>query len=80
MEITQRAFDAAGVKMNAISVRAGTTAAMFVTKNLVGAYTVFTGQNNEHSYIEWLSEDDMFKSYLVSLNLVDQVAQVHVTK
>lgn len=80
MEITQRAFDAAGVKMNAISVRAGTTAAMFVTKNLVGAYTVFTGQNNEHSYTEWLSEEDMFKSYLLSLNLVDQVAQVRVNK
>ena len=80
MEITQRAFEAAGVKMNAISVRAGTTAAMFVTKNLVGAYTVFTGQNNEHSYTEWLSEEDMYLSYLLALNLVDQVASVRVTK
>ena len=78
LEITQRAFDATGIEMNAISVRAGTTAAMFVTKNLVGAYTVFTGQNNEHSYTEWLSEEDMFNSCLLSLNLVDQVAQVKV--
>lgn len=76
MQVTQRAFEAAGVNLNATSVRAGTTAAMFVTKGLVGAYTIFTGQNNPHAYTEWLSEDDMFKSYLVALNIIDQVAQL----
>ncbi len=74
-EVTERACEAAGVTPNCVSVRAGTTAAMFVTKGLVGAYTVFTGQNNEHAVTEWLSEDDMFKSYLVALNLVQKVAQ-----
>lgn len=80
MQVTQRAFEASGVKLNATSVRAGTTAAMFVTKGLVGAYTIFTGQNNPHAYTEWLSEDDMFKSYLVALNIVDQVAQLRINK
>ena len=79
-EVTQRACQAAGVKPNFKSVRAGTTAAMFVTKGLVGAYTIFTGQNNEHSFVEWLSEDDMFKSYTVALNLVNLVAQLEETK
>lgn len=80
LELTKRAFEMSDVKMNAMSVRAGTTAAMFVTKGLVGAYTIFTGQNNEHLYSEWLSEEDMYKSYVVALNLADVVAQVHVAK
>lgn len=76
LEVTTRACRAAGVTPNFKSVRAGTTAAMFVTKGLVGAYTVFTGQNNEHNFTEWLSEDDMFKSYLVALHIVDQVSRL----
>ena len=75
-EITEQACQAAGVEPNFKSVRAGTTAAMFVTKGLVGAYTVFTGQNNEHNFTEWLSEDDMFKSYAVALHIVNLVAQL----
>ena len=65
--------------MNPTSVRAGTTGAIFAaaTKNekekIVGSYMLFTGQNNMHSYTEWLSEDDMYKSFLVGLNLIDQV-------
>lgn len=76
LAITRRAFAAAGVPLKAVSERAGTTAAMFVTKGLVGAFTVFTGQNNPHAYTEWLSEEDMFRSYLVALNLLDEVAQL----
>ena len=78
-KITEQACQAAGVQPNFKSVRAGTTAAMFVTKGLVGAYTIFTGQNNEHNYTEWLSEDDMFKSYVVALNIVNLVAQLEET-
>ncbi len=76
LAVTQKAFEAAGVPMNAVSVRAGTTASMFVTKGLVGAYTIFTGQNNPHTPTEWLSEDDMFKAFVIGLNLVDEVAKI----
>ena len=41
-----------------------------------GAYTVFTGQNNPHAFTEWLSEEDMFKAYLVALNLADEVVMM----
>ena len=79
LEVSRKAFEAAGVKMNPTSVRAGTTGAIFTaaTKNepekIVGSYMLFTGQNNMHSYSEWLSEKDMYESFLVGLNLIDQV-------
>ena len=79
LEVSRKAFEAAGVNMNATSIRAGTTGAIFAaaTKNeenkIVGSYMLFTGQNNMHSYTEWLSEDDMYKSFLVGLNIIDQV-------
>ena len=79
-EVVDRAFAAAEVPINKVSVPAGTTAAMFVTKGLVGAYTIFTGQNNPHAPTEWLSEEDMFMSYLVALNLVDQTVQLYKNK
>ncbi len=78
-EVASKAFQAAGVRMRPVSERAGTTGAIFsaATKNepekIVGSYMLFTGQNNMHSYTEWLSEDDMYKSFLVGLNLIDQV-------
>ncbi len=75
LEITENAFRNAGVKINIQTARAGTTAAMFVTKGLVGAYTIFTGQNNPHNYTEWLSEEDMYHSYLLSLSILDEVAK-----
>lgn len=77
--VSKSAFEAAGVKMRPVSERAGTTGAIFAaaTKNLpqkiVGSYMLFTGQNNMHSYTEWLSVDDMNKSFLVGLNIIDQV-------
>ena len=80
LNVTKKAFEAAKVPMNAVSVRAGTTASMFVTKGLVGAYTIFTGQNNPHLPIEWLSENDMFNAFVIGLNLIDEVAQLRTTK
>lgn len=73
MEIATAAFKAADVKMNPTDIRAGTTGATFVPKGLIGSYMLFTGQNNVHSYAEWLSEKDMYESFLVGLNIIDQV-------
>ena len=75
LEITKKAFENVGVNSNIQTARAGTTAAMFVTKGLVGAYTIFTGQNNPHNYTEWLSEEDMYHSYLLSLSIMEEVAK-----
>lgn len=75
-EVTRRAFATAGVTPDFKEERAGTTASMFLIKLGKGAYTIFTGQNNPHAFTEWLSEEDMYKSYRVSLNLIDEVARI----
>ncbi|MBO5011273.1 MAG: tripeptide aminopeptidase PepT [Elusimicrobiaceae bacterium] len=80
MNITRRAFAAAGVTPDFKEERAGTTASMFLIKLGKGAFTIFTGQNNPHAFTEWLSEDDMYKSYRVSLNLIDEVARMKSAK
>ncbi len=80
MDITRRAFAAAGVTPDFKEERAGTTASMFLLKLGKGAFTIFTGQNNPHAFTEWLSEDDMYKSYRVSLNLIDEVARMENSK
>ena len=79
MEVARAAFAGAGVKMRPVSERAGTTGAIFVsaTKNekekIVGSFMLLTGQNNMHSYVEWLSEEDMFRGFWIGLNIIDQV-------
>lgn len=80
MNITHRAFAAAGVTPDFKEERAGTTASMFLIKLGKGAFTIFTGQNNPHAFTEWLSEEDMYKSYRVSLNLIDEVARMENAK
>ena len=66
----------AGVIPNFKEERAGTTASMLMLKLGKGAYTVFTGQNNPHAFTERLSEEDMYKAYLVALNMTDEVVMM----
>lgn len=80
LEITKKAAQNVKVTIKPQAVRAGTTAAMFVTKGLVGAYTVFTGQNNPHNYTEWVSEEDMYFSYLLALGLMEEVTKLPASK
>lgn len=75
-QVVINAFKNAGVTPHFKEERAGTTAAMLMLKLGRGAYTVFTGQNNPHAFTEWLSEEDMFKAYLVALNLADEVVMM----
>lgn len=72
--IAQNALTRAGVTPHFKEERAGTTAGMLMLKLGKGAYTIFTGQNNAHNFTEWVSEEDMFKSYWVALNIIDEVA------
>ena len=71
--VAQNALRRAGVTPNFKEERAGTTASMLMLKLGNGAYTIFTGQQNAHNFTEWLSEEDMFKSYWVALNMIDEV-------
>lgn len=80
LEVTRNAFAKAGVTPDFKEERAGTTASMFLIKLGKGAFTIFTGQNNPHAFTEWLSEEDMFKSYVVALNLMDEVVMMNQTK
>ncbi|MBR3632336.1 MAG: tripeptide aminopeptidase PepT [Elusimicrobiaceae bacterium] len=75
-DLTERVFQASKVTPNFKKERAGTTSAMIMAKHGFGGYTVFTGQNNPHSFTEWLSEEDMYNAYVVALNLVRHVAQM----
>ena len=74
--VAQNALTRAGVTPHFQEERAGTTASMLMLKLGNGAYTIFTGQNNAHNFTEWLSEEDMFKSYWVALNIIDEVAAI----
>lgn len=75
--VATNALRRAGVTPHFKEERAGTTASMLMLKLGKGAYTIFTGQNNAHNFTEWLSEEDMFKSYWVALNMIDEVANMH---
>ena len=72
--LAQHACERAGVTPIFKTERAGTTASMLMLKLGRGAYTIFTGQQNAHNFTEWLSEEDMFKSYWVALNMIDEAA------
>lgn len=78
--VVEHAFERAGVTPNFQVERAGTTASMLMLKLGKGAYTIFTGQNNAHNFTEWLSEEDMFKSYLVALNIIDELTAIQAAK
>ncbi len=73
-KVADNALRRAGVTPSFKEERAGTTASMLMLKLGKGAYTIFTGQQNAHNFTEWLSEEDMFKSYWVALNMLDEVA------
>lgn len=74
--LVERSFKRADVTPHFQEERAGTTASMLMLKLGKGAYTIFTGQNNAHNFTEWLSEEDMYKAYLVALNMIDEMVGV----
>ncbi len=79
LDLLKKAMEDAGVTPNPKKERAGTTSAMIMAKYGFGGYTIFTGQNNPHAFTEWLSEEDMFRSYLTALNLVKYTAQMGIS-
>ena len=79
LDLLKKAMEDAGVTPNPKKERAGTTSAMIMAKYGFGGYTIFTGQSNPHAFTEWLSEEDMFRSYLTALNLVKYTAQMGIS-
>ncbi len=78
--VAQRACERAGVTPRFLEERAGTTASMLMLKLGNGAYTIFTGQNNAHNFTEWVSEEDMYKAYVVALNMIDEMLTIPPTQ
>ena len=76
-QLAGKALQAAGVEPKFLKERAGTGPAMFAKRDVcLGAPCLPTGQNNPHSFKEWLSEKDLFVSYKAALNLVKLVQEV----
>lgn len=75
VSIASKAVQEAGLTPMLKVERAGTTTAMIMAEKGFGGYTLSTGQQRAHSYNEWLSEQDMFDSYRVALNLIKQVIE-----
>ncbi len=82
--IAWAAVTASGATPHPQAIRAGTTLAMMYARSQENAqndepaitgYTYFTGQQNEHTRYEWLSEKDMFLAYKTALNTVLQVIE-----
>ena len=60
--------------------RAGTTAAMFVTKGLKGGLCLFSGQHNCHSVHEYACLEEMMDAYTLLLYAIDEVASGKFTR
>jgi len=83
--IAWAAVTASGATPHPTGIRAGTTLAMMYAKSqedpdtpAITGYTYFTGQQNEHTKYEWLSEKDMFLSYKTAMNTILQVIEQSV--
>lgn len=75
-EIITRAAERAGIDIDFISERGGTTAAMFAAKSLRGGMCVFSGQHNCHSYHEFSCLEEMMDAYNLLLHVTDEVANM----
>lgn len=74
--IIENAAKNAGVKIEFVSVRGGTTASMFTAKGLRGGMCLFTGQHAIHSVHEYSVLEEMYDSYRIMLQVVSLVARL----
>lgn len=74
--IIEQAAKKAGVQINWVKVRGGTTASMFTAKGLRGGMCLFTGQHAIHSVHEYSVLEEMYNSYLMMLHVVDLVTRL----
>lgn len=74
--IISAAAQKAGVELNFIDSRGGTTASMFCVKGLRGGMNVFTGQYAIHSTKEYSVLEEMYDAYRLMMEVVNQVAKM----
>lgn len=74
--IISAAAQNAGVELNFIDSRGGTTASMFCVKGLRGGMNVFTGQHAIHSEYEYSVLEEMYDAYRLMMEVVNQVAKM----
>lgn len=72
-----RAAARTGQKIEFVSIRAGTTAAMFAAKGLCAGMCIFSGQHNDHTPKEYSCLEEIMNSYLLLLYVVDEVTHIH---
>ncbi|MBR6346560.1 MAG: hypothetical protein IKR69_04150 [Bacteroidales bacterium] len=71
-----RAAARTGQHIEFVSVRAGTTAAMFATSGLQAGVCLFSGQHNDHTLKEYSSLEEMMQAYYLLLYTIDEVSQL----
>lgn len=73
-----RAAARTGQNIKFVSVRAGTTAAMFAAKDGIrgGGMCLFSGQHNDHTPKEYSCLEEMMDAYMLLLYAVDEIAQI----
>ncbi len=72
--VIERAAARCGQNLVFKAERAGTTAAMFAARNLVGGMCIFSGQHLMHSTHEYACLEEMMDSYRLLLHIVDEVS------
>ena len=76
-EVIERAAFRCGQKLDFISERGGTTAAMFTAKGLKGGMCIYSGQHNPHKVHEYSCIDEMMDSSRLLLHVVDEVGRLN---
>ncbi|WP_455584429.1 tripeptide aminopeptidase PepT [Bacteroides sp.] len=74
--IIVQAAKKAGVQIDFVKVRGGTTASMFTAKGLRGGMCLFTGQHAIHSVHEYSVLEEMYDSYYMMLHVVSLTARL----
>lgn len=67
----------AGANMSPYSERCGTTSAMMAAKGLHGGPCLYSGQQAEHSVLEWVCVEDMLKMVEITKNIIKNVVLEH---
>lgn len=64
-----------GLEMKPKSERGGTTSAMMAAKGLRGGPCIFSGQQAEHSVLEWVCVEDMWEMTCLAARIISNVAE-----
>lgn len=73
--ILNRASAETGIEIVYKSERAGTTAAMFCAKGMTGGMCLFSGQHAPHTVYEYAVLEEMYDSYILALNIINETAR-----